>query len=75
LELRLKAEIHNGVLQLISRRGFKPRQLEKLFDVPQSRVSELMRGKLSLISVKKLLDYMDKLGGTVQIKVKYNKAA
>ena len=70
LELKLKYQIYQGILSLVDRNNYSPRDLEKLFDVPQPRVSELLRGKLSTLSVKKLLWYMDKLGGSASVKVK-----
>lgn len=70
LELKLKADLHQDILKLIRQKKFTPRQLEKLFDVPQPRVSELLRGKLSLLSVSKLLHYAHLLGAHVHIRLK-----
>ncbi len=42
LELKLKADLHQDILKLIKKKKFTPRQLERLFDVPQPRVSELL---------------------------------
>jgi predicted XRE-type DNA-binding protein len=70
LELKLKYEIYQGILGLVQKQNHSPRDLELLFDVPQPRVSELLGGKLSTISVKKLLWYMDKLGGSANVKVR-----
>ncbi len=70
LELKLKADLHQDILKLIRRKKFTPRQLEKLFDIPQPRVSELLRGKLSLLSVSKLLYYAHLLGAHAYIKLK-----
>lgn len=62
VELKFKAELRQQVLKLIKRKKLSPRNLEKILDVPQPRVSELMRGKLSILSVSKLLFYVDLLG-------------
>lgn len=70
LELKLKADLHQDILKLIKKRKFSPRQLEKLFDIPQPRVSELLRGKLSLLSVSKLLYYAHLLGARADVKLK-----
>jgi predicted XRE-type DNA-binding protein len=70
LELKLKADLHQDILKIIKKKRFTPRQLEKLFDVPQPRVSELLRGKLSLLSVSKLLYYAHLLGARADIKLK-----
>lgn len=74
LELKLKADLHQDILKLIKRKKLTPRQLEKLFDIPQPRVSELLRGKLSLLSVSKLLYYAHLLGAQADVKLKPSKS-
>jgi len=75
LELKLKAGLHQDILKIIKRKRLAPRQLEKLFDVPQPRVSELLRGKLSLLSVSKLLYYAHLLGAHADVKLRTSKRA
>lgn len=70
LELKLKADLHQDILKLIKKKKLAPRQLEKLFDIPQPRVSELLRGKLSLLSVSKLLYYAHLLGAHADVRLK-----
>jgi predicted XRE-type DNA-binding protein len=70
LELKMKADLHQDILKLIKKKKITPRQLEKLFDIPQPRVSELLRGKLSLLSVSKLLYYAHLLGAHSDVKLK-----
>jgi len=69
LELKIKSDLHLGILRLIRKRRYTPRELEQILDVQQSRVSELMRGKLSVMSLSKLAKYADKLHGHVEVKV------
>jgi predicted XRE-type DNA-binding protein len=70
LELKLKADLHQDILKLIKKKRFTPRQLERIFDIPQPRVSELLRGKLSLLSVSKLLFYAHLLGAHADVKLR-----
>jgi len=70
LELKMKADLHQDILKLIRKKKLTPRQLEKLFDIPQPRVSELLRGKLSLLSISKLLYYAHLLGAYADVKLK-----
>jgi predicted XRE-type DNA-binding protein len=70
LELKLKAALHQDILKLIQKKRITPRQLEKLFDIPQPRVSELLRGKLSLLSVSRLLYFAHLLGAQADIKLR-----
>lgn len=70
LELELKADLHQDILKIIKKKKITPRLLEKLFDIPQPRVSELMRGKLSLLSVSKLLYYANLLGARADVRLK-----
>lgn len=57
-------------MAIIRHRRYSARALEKLFDVPQPRVSELTRGKLSTLSVAKLLWYADRLRARVSVRVR-----
>ena len=44
LELKLKAALHQNILQLVKHRGYKARDLERILRIQQPRVSELTRG-------------------------------
>ncbi|MGC1434321.1 MAG: XRE family transcriptional regulator [Terriglobales bacterium] len=46
------------------------RDSERILQIQQPRVSELMRGKLSTLSVARLLLYADRLGAEAQVKLK-----
>src|SRR5271170_4295864 len=70
LELKLKAALHQKILQLVKRRGYRARDLERILQIQQPRVSELTRGKLSTLSVARLLLYADRLGAEAQVKLK-----
>lgn len=74
LELKLKAALHQNILELIKRRKYSARDLERILRVQQPRVSELTRGKLSTLSVARLLLYADLLGAKAQIKLKQIRA-
>ena len=74
LELKLKASLHQNILQLVKRRGHRARDLERILQIQQPRVSELMRGKLSTLSVARLLLYADLLGAQAEIKLKKARA-
>ena len=72
--VKMKVELFNKIISIIEKNGYAPRTLEKLLDQPQPRVSELLRGKIATVSVEKLLDYLEKLGGEVTIRVRFKKA-
>ena len=74
LELKLKASLHQNILQLVKRRGCQARDLERILQIQQPRVSELIRGKLSTLSVARLLLYADLLGAQAEIKLKKARA-
>jgi len=70
LELKLKAALHQRILQLIKHSGYSARDLERILGIQQPRVSELTRGKLSTLSVARLLLYADLLGARAEVKLK-----
>jgi predicted XRE-type DNA-binding protein len=57
----------------VKKRKLRPRQLEKILDQPQPRISELLNGKISKMSAEKLAGYLSRLG--VEIKISAHKAA
>ena len=70
LELKLKVALHQKILQLIKRRRYSARDLERILRIQQPRVSELTRGKLSTLSVARLLLYADLLGAKAEVKLR-----
>lgn len=74
LELKLKAALHQNILRLIKRRKYSARDLERILHVQQPRVSELTRGKLSTLSVARLLLYADLLGAKAEVKLRQIRA-
>ena len=74
-ELKVKSELHSAILKLIRKERYTARNLEKILGIPQPRVSELMRGKLSVLGLNKLAEYADKLGGDPRVKVSLVKKA
>ena len=72
LELKLKAALHQKILQLVRRRRHKARDLERILQIQQPR--ELMRGNLSTLSVARLLLYADLLGAEAEVKFRKARA-
>ncbi|MDE0333219.1 MAG: helix-turn-helix transcriptional regulator [Nitrospinae bacterium] len=69
-ELILKAELLREITDTIESRGLKQKDLMKLLDIKQPEASYLMNEKLSRFSRERLIDYMVKLGMTVELRVK-----
>ena len=69
--MQMKADLHTEIARVVKQNRLTPRSLEKLFDVPQSRVSELLRGKINTLSIMKLTEYASKLG--IQPKLTFEK--
>ncbi len=72
--LTLKADLYGKILEIIEKQKIKPRELEKALDVPQPRVSELLNGKISTLSIEKLISYLEKLGVVASITFKPKRA-
>jgi predicted XRE-type DNA-binding protein len=73
--LKLKADLYRQIIRFVTAKGYTPRELEKLLDEPQPRISEFLTGKIANISIKKLLVYATKLGLSPEIKLKRSRAA
>ena len=59
--LKIKASIVEAILAEIDRRGFTQRQLVDVLDEYQPNVSNLLHGRISKVSIEKLLSYADRL--------------
>ena len=71
--IKLKASLHAEIMRIVEKKKLRSRQLEKILDQPQPRISELLNGKISKMSAEKLAGYLSRLG--VEIKISARKAA
>jgi predicted XRE-type DNA-binding protein len=68
--LRLRAELMDAVRGVIERRGLRQREAAALFGVAQPRVSDLVRGKLTLFSIDTLVGMLAAAGVTVELRLR-----
>jgi len=68
--LKMKADIYLQIKKSIESKGHSQKDLGEILDQPQPRVSELINGKISKISIEKLLGYLEALGHTATIRFK-----
>lgn len=59
--LKIKATIFEAILAEIGRRRLTQKQLIDLLDEYQPNVSNLLNGRISKVSIEKLLNYADRL--------------
>lgn len=61
-DLTLRADLLDTILDIIRARGLSNRDLAEALQIPAPRVSELVKGKLQLLTVPKLIGYLGLLG-------------
>lgn len=66
--LKLKADLHNKIVKAASRHS--QRELEKILQTSQPRISDLLRGKMSKFSLDMLVEYAERLGMETSIKTR-----
>ena len=59
--LKVKAEILSAILEHVRAEGYTQAQLVDLLDEYQPSVSNLLKGRISQVSIEKLLRYADRL--------------
>jgi len=59
--LKIKAEILSAILEHVRAEGYTQAQLVDLLDEYQPSVSNLLKGRISQVSIEKLLRYADRL--------------
>lgn len=69
-ELVRKSHLLDEVQGIVQARGLTQKELTDLVGLGQSHISELLGGKLSRFSIEKLISILEKLGATVEIKVR-----
>ena len=65
-----RAQIMSSVAEIIKKRNLTQKETSELLDIPQSKVSCLVNGKLSMFSLDHLLMLLNKLGRDVEIIIK-----
>ena len=74
LEMKVKAEIWQALLQHIEQHGFTQAYLVTTLRAHQPDVSNLLRGKISRISITKLIQFAGRLNLDARVKVTSPKA-
>jgi predicted XRE-type DNA-binding protein len=59
--LKIKADLLSAILEYVKRKGYTQAQLVRILDEYQPSVSNLLRGRISQVSIEKLLRYADRL--------------
>ena len=59
--LKIKAELLSAILEHVKMKGYTQAQLADVLDEYQPSVSNLLRGRISQVSIEKLLRYADRL--------------
>ena len=70
LSLSRKAELFDEVRSLIESLSVTQARVAKILDTSQPRVSDIVKGKMSAFSIETLLEFLEKLGGSVSWKFK-----
>lgn len=68
--LALKAQLAGMIVRTVKERGLTQKNLGALWDVPQPRVSEILTGKLSVVSIDRLVEFLGALGIEVIVRAK-----
>ena len=65
-----RAQVMFRIAEIIRERGLTQKEASKLLGIPQSKVSCLMNGKLSMFSLDYLFEFLNALDRDVQILIK-----
>ncbi len=66
---KVKADLLDAIRKEITRRKYTQRQLVSILDEYQPAVSNLLRGRITQVSIEKLLRYSDRLGMRTKLRV------
>jgi predicted XRE-type DNA-binding protein len=68
--LKVKAELHSAILEHVRSKAYTQAQLAKILDEYQPAVSNLLRGRITQVSIEKLLRYADRLHLETRISIR-----
>ncbi len=68
--LTLKAQLATLLVRVARERQLTQKELGKVWGVPQPRVSEVLTGKLTLVSIERLIDFLGVLGVEIVFRTK-----
>jgi len=66
----VRAQVMSRITEIIKERGLTQKKAAKLLGIPQSKVSCLMNGKLSMFSLEHLFELLNALDRNVEIIIK-----
>lgn len=72
--LKVKADILSSILDHVRSEGYTQAQLAEILDEHQPSVSNLLRGRISQVSIEKLLRYADRLHLAVSMTISTKRA-
>lgn len=73
--MKLRAELANQIIERMHARKLTQAKAAELIGVTQPRVSDLMRGRLTLFSLDTLVDIADRIGLRTRVVVSPKRAA
>jgi predicted XRE-type DNA-binding protein len=68
--LSLKAQLAAMLVRVVRERQLTQKDLGEIWGVPQPRVSEVLTGKLTLISIERLIAFLGLLGVEISFRAK-----
>ena len=74
-DLVIRSKLMRELRNRIERLGLTQAKAAELLQVTQPRISDLLRGKISLFSTETLIGMLARLGGQISVSVKFKKAA
>ena len=66
----VRAQVMSRIAEILKERGLTQKKIAALLDIPQSKVSCLMNGKLSMFSLEHLFELLNALDRDVEIIIK-----
>ena len=66
--LKRRADCVVEIVRIVRENEYTQKDLSKILDLPQSRISDLLNAKISKFGLETLLDYLELLGAAPEIK-------
>lgn len=69
IALKMKADLYCRIVAAVRAAGYTQHAVSKILDIPQPRVSNIMRGKIDNMSIEALLEYAHRLDSSLRVEL------
>lgn len=69
ISLKMKSDLYARIISVVRENAYTQHKVSMILDIPQPKVSNILRGKIDGISIELLLEYAHRLDSTLRVEL------